>query len=56
MPMPNKLGKLLDLLPLHAEEGRLRDSVSEDAIIEQLDSSDSAAIVSLGGAKSAICG
>jgi 8-oxo-dGTP pyrophosphatase MutT (NUDIX family) len=38
---------LLDLLPLHAEEGRLRDSVSEDAIISQLDCDDSATIVAL---------
>lgn len=47
MHMPNKLGKLLDLFPLHAEEGRLRDSVSEDAIISQLDCPDSATIVAL---------
>lgn len=39
--------KLLSLLPLHAEEGRLRDSVSEDAIISQLGSPDSATIVAL---------
>lgn len=42
-----QMQKLLSLLPLHAEEGRLHDLVSEDAIIEQLDSSDSAAIVAV---------
>lgn len=35
------------LLPLHAEEGRLRESVAEDAIILQLDRPDSAAIVAV---------
>lgn len=47
MTTANNLGKLFDLLPLHAEEGRLRNSVSEDVIISQLGSSDSATIVAL---------
>lgn len=42
-----QMQKLLSLLLLHAEEGRLRDSMPEDAIISQLDSPDSATIVAL---------
>ena len=39
--------KLFCILPLHAEEGRLRDLVLEDTIISQLGGPDSAATVSL---------
>lgn len=43
----DKLPFLLDLLPLHAEEGRMRESIAEEAIISQLGSPDSATIVAL---------
>lgn len=42
-----QMQKLLCLLPLHAEEGRLRDLVSEDAIISQLGSPDSESNIAL---------
>lgn len=36
MTVTSALGKLLDLLPLHAEEGRVRERASERDIIDQL--------------------
>ncbi len=43
----NQLQSLLDILPMHAEEGRMRALVSEDAIISQLGNPDSPTIVAV---------
>lgn len=47
MFIPIILERILDRLPMHAEEGRLRESLAEHAIISQLGSPDSATIVAV---------
>lgn len=47
MSVTEPLSKILDLLPLHAEEGRLRESVAESALVCDLRCSEAPVVVAL---------
>lgn len=47
MSVTKSLNRILDLLPIHAEEGRLREIVSESSLISQLGHPESPVVVAL---------
>jgi 8-oxo-dGTP pyrophosphatase MutT (NUDIX family) len=47
MPITDTLSRLYEWLPLHAEEGRLRESIAEDVIVSKLSCPDAVATIAV---------